>query len=88
MTLRVVKNSLLIEEIIEDKKLPSGLIIPNAAPTERKGRVKAIGADVKEVQVDEIVLFGAYGASRELEFNKEKYLILQEDHVLAILPHE
>jgi chaperonin GroES len=81
-------------EAKEEKKLPSGIIIPETADKERpsKGTVVAVGAGKMEdgklvpvsVKVGDEVLFSKYGYD-EIKIDGVEYYILSESSVLAIL---
>lgn len=77
-----------------EKKLASGIIIPDAANKEKpaKGEVIAVGAGKYEdgkrvppqVKVGDTVLFSKYGFD-EVKIAGEEYYILSESSVLAVL---
>lgn len=60
----------------------SGVILVESYAPEVIGRVVAVGCDVTEVQPDDVVLFTPQ-AGREMEFNGNSYLVLDEDEILA-----
>ena len=60
----------------------SGVIVVESYAPEVIGRVVAIGSDVIEVQPDDVVLFTPQ-AGREMEFNGTRYLVLDEDEIVA-----
>ncbi len=78
----------------EDKKLPSGIIIPESADKEKpaQGKVVAVGPGKFEdgtrvpmtVKVGDTVLFSKYGYD-EVKIEGEEYYILAESSVLAII---
>ncbi len=78
----------------EEKKLPSGIIIPESADKEKpaRGRVVAAGPGKFEdgarvpmtVKVGDTVLFSRYGYD-EVKVDGEEYYILPESSVLAII---
>lgn len=49
-----------------------------------EGRIVFVGPDVKVREVGELVMFPGY-AGTELEFEKEKYLSMKEEDVLAVI---
>ena len=67
----------------------SGIIIPDSAKEKPlKGEVIAIGNGTKDeemvVKSGDIVLYGKY-AGTELELEGEKYLIMRQSDILAII---
>jgi len=95
MNLRPLSNHLFIEPIIEDKLTKSGIVIPETAEKEKpiKGKVIAVGPgklnDRGEripmtVRAGDIVLFKKYGPD-EIEIDGKKYLVGEEDDILAII---
>ena len=77
-----------------EKKLASGIIIPDTANKEKpaKGEVVAVGAGKYEdgkrippsVKVGDTILFSKYGFD-EVKVNDEEFYILSESSVLAII---
>ena len=72
----------------EDKTI-GGIIIPDSAKEKPlKGKVIAIGNGTKDeemvVKPDDTVLYGKY-AGTEIELDGEKYLIMKQSDILAIL---
>ncbi len=79
----------------EDKTTKSGIVLPDTAEKEKpmRGKIIAVGPgkfnDKGEripvsVKVGNIVLFKKYGPD-EIEIDHKKYLVGDEDDVLAIL---
>ena len=72
-----------------EQKTASGIIIPDSAKEKPlKGEVLAIGTGTKDeemvVKVGDVVLYGKY-AGTELELEGEKYLIMRQSDILAII---
>jgi chaperonin GroES len=78
----------------QEQKTPSGIIIPDTAKEKpQMGEVIAVGegkllnnGEIKPLKVKEgdVVLFNKY-AGTEVELDGEKYLVMSEDEVLAIV---
>lgn len=71
------------------EKTIGGIIIPDTAKEKPlEGKVVAVGHGTSEeamvLKVDDQVLYGKY-AGTELEFEGEKFLIMRQSDVLAIL---
>lgn len=95
MNFKPLSNRLFIEAIEETKTTKSGIVIPDTAEKEKpiKGRVVATGPGKMSekgelmpmsVKVGDVVLFKKYGPD-EIEVEGKKYLVGDEDDVLAIL---
>lgn len=95
MNIKPLSNHLFIEAIEEKKITKSGILLPETAEKEKpiKGKIIAVGAGkINEkgeripilVKVGDIVLFKKYGPD-EIEIDGKKYLVGDEDDVLAII---
>lgn len=95
MNLKPLSNRVFLEPIEQDKTTKSGIVIPDTADKEKpmQGKVLAIGpgklSDKGEkipmsVKVGDIVLFKKYGPD-EIEVDGKKYLVGDEDDILAII---
>ena len=95
MNFKPLSNRVFIEPIEEDKTTKSGIVLPDTAEKEKpiKGKVVAVGpGKVTEkgerlqmsVKVGNIVLFKKYGPD-EIEIEGKKYLVGEEDDILAII---
>ena len=75
--------------VLPEEKTIGGIIIPDSAKEKPlKGKVIAIGNGTKDeemvVKPDDTVLYGKY-AGTEIELDGEKYLIMKQSDILAIL---
>lgn len=95
MTFKPLSNHLFLEPLEEEKTTKSGIVLPETAEKERptRGRVIAVGPGKRNekgeiipmsIKVGDIVLFKKYGPD-EIEIEGKKYLVGDEDDVLAIL---
>ncbi len=95
LNIKPMGGRLLVKPTEEPQKTKGGLYIPDTAEKEKpqEGEVVALGTgkineDGKvlpfSVEVGDKVLFKKY-APDEIEINEEKYLVLNEDDVLAVL---
>ncbi len=76
----VVKYS---EEEIE--KTAGGIYVPDVAKEKpQKGTVEAVGSEVKELKVGDVVLFDKYSGSK-IKLNDVEYLIIKEEDILGII---
>jgi chaperonin GroES len=95
MNIKPLSNHLFIEAIEEEKKTESGIVLPETIEKDKpvKGKVVAVGpGKVNEkgermpvsVKVGDIILFKKYGPD-EIEIEGKKYLVGDEEDILAIL---
>ncbi len=95
MNIKPLSNHVFIEPIEEEKTTKSGIFIPETAEKEKpiKGKVLAVGpGKIDEggnripmsVKVGDAVLFKKYGPD-EIEISGKKYLVGDEDDILAII---
>ena len=95
MNFKPLSNHLFIEPIEEEKITKSGIVLPETVEKEKpiKGKIIAVGpGKINEkgertqmsVKVGDIVLFKKYGPD-EIEIDDKKYLVGDEDDILAII---
>jgi len=95
MNFKPLSNHVFLEPLEEEKTTKSGIVLPDTAEREKpvRGKVLAVGPGKRDangqvipmsVKVGDIVLFKKYGPD-EIEINKKKYLVGDEDDILAII---
>ena len=95
MNFQPLSNRVFIEPLEEEKTTKSGIVLPETAEREKpvRGKIIAIGpGKTKEngeripmsVKVGDTVLFKKYGPD-EIELDGKKYLVGDEEDILAIL---
>ncbi|HVM77125.1 MAG TPA: co-chaperone GroES [Candidatus Paceibacterota bacterium] len=95
MNVKPLSNHVFLEALEEEKTTASGIVLPDTAEKEKpvKGKVLAVGpGKVQEngtvrpvaVNVGDVVLFKKYGPD-EIEIEGKKYLVGDEDDILAVL---
>lgn len=95
MEFKPLSNHLFIEPIDEEKVTKSGIVLPETAEKEKpiQGKIIAVGPGKlnekgervpMSVKVGDIVLFKKYGPD-EVELDGKKYLVGDEDDILAII---
>ena len=89
MTLKPLADRVLVLPAPAEEKTIGGIIIPDSAKEKPlKGKVIAIGNGTKDeemvVKPGDTVLYGKY-AGTEIELDGEKYLIMRQSDILAIL---
>ncbi len=89
MNIKPLADRVLIVPAPAEEKTVGGIIIPDTAKEKPlKGEVVAVGQGTKEeeiiLKVGDTVLYGKY-AGTELEFEGNKYLIMRQSDVVAVL---
>ncbi|MBI5733005.1 co-chaperone GroES [Candidatus Jorgensenbacteria bacterium] len=95
MKFKPLSNHVFIEPQEEEQTTKSGIVLPDTADKEKpvKGKILATGPgklnDKGErvsmsVKVGDVVLFKKYGPD-EIELDGKKYLVGDEDDILAII---
>lgn len=89
MNIKPLADRVLVKPAAAETKTASGIIIPDSAKEKPlKGEVLAIGNGTKDeemvVKVGDTVLYGKY-AGTELDLDGEKYLIMRQSDILAII---
>ena len=89
MNIQPLADRVLVVPAPAEERTIGGIIIPDTAKEKPlKGEVVAVGNGTKDedmiVKVGDTVLYGKY-AGTELEYEGEKYLIMRQSDVLAIL---
>lgn len=80
-----LKERVFVSYSEEQERTSGGLYIPDAAKEKpQRGRIEAIGGEVKGVKVGDEVLFDKYSGSK-ISFNDTDYLILKEEDILGVL---
>ena len=88
MNIKPLADRVLVLPAPAEEKV-GGIIIPDTAKEKpQRGRVMAIGQGTKDeamvLNENDTVLYGKY-AGTELEYEGEKYLIMRQSDVLAVL---
>lgn len=85
MKLKPLKDRVFISYTEETEKTPGGIYVPDTAKEKpQKGKVEAVGTEVKEVKVGNTVLFDKYSGSR-VKVNEQEHLIIKEEDILGIV---
>ena len=89
MNLKPLADRVLIKPTPAEEVTMSGIIIPDSAKEKPlRGTVLSVGNGTKDEEMHlkegDQVLFGKYAGS-EIEFEGEKYLIMRQSDVLAVL---
>lgn len=89
MKIQPLADRVLIKPAAAEEKTVGGIIIPDTAKEKPlKGSVIAVGNGTKDeemvLKAEDTVLYGKYSGT-EVEIDGEKYLIMRQSDVLAIL---
>ncbi|ROT08909.1 co-chaperone GroES [Muribaculaceae bacterium Isolate-104 (HZI)] len=89
MNIKPLADRVLIQPCAAEEVTMAGIIIPDSAKEKPlKGVVLAAGKGTKDeemtVKEGDKVLYGKY-AGTEIEFDGEKYLIMRQSDILAII---
>lgn len=89
MKIQPLADRVLIKPAAAEEKTVGGIIIPDTAKEKPlKGSVIAVGNGIKDeemvLKAEDTVLYGKYSGT-EVELDGEKYLIMRQSDVLAIL---
>ena len=85
MGFKPLGDRVLVKFLDEVEKTAGGIYIPETAKEKpQRGKVEAIGKDVEEVKVGEVVLFDKYSGSK-IQMDDNDYLIIKEEEVLGIV---
>lgn len=89
MNIRPLADRVLVQPMKAEQKI-GGIIIPDTASKEKpiQGTIIAVGNGTKDeemiLKAGDSVLYGKY-AGTEVELEGEKYLIMRQSDVLAVL---
>lgn len=88
MNVKPLADRVLVLPAPAEEKV-GGIIIPDTAKEKpQRGKVVAVGHGTKDEEMvlkeGDVVLYGKY-AGTELEFDGEKYLIMRQSDVLAVV---
>jgi len=89
MNIKPLADRVLIKPNAAEEKSAGGIILPDSAKEKPlRGKVVAKGNGTKDeemvVKEGDEVLYGKY-AGTEIEFDGEKYLIMRQSDILAII---
>lgn len=89
INLKPLADRVVIEPMAAETKTASGIYIPDTAQEKpQKGKIIAVGTGTKDeemkVKVGDVVLYGKY-AGTEININNEKFLIMRQSDILAII---
>jgi chaperonin GroES len=85
MKFRPLKDRVFVSYSEEGEKTAGGIYIPDSAKEKpQKGKVEAVGSEVKEIKVGNTILFDKYSGSK-VNMDGTDYLIVKEEDILGIV---
>ena len=85
MKFKPLKDRVFVSYSEEGEKTAGGLYLPDSAKEKpQKGKVEAIGSEVKDVKVGNTILFDKYSGSK-VNMDGTDYLIVKEEDILGII---
>jgi chaperonin GroES len=94
MSVRPLRDRVLLERVAEEEQKVGGIIIPDTAKEKpQQGKVIAVGSGrvndkgevlPLDVKAGDTVLFGKYSGS-EIKVDGKEYLIVREDEILGVV---
>ena len=87
--IKPLADRVLVRPAATEEKTVGGIIIPDSAKEKPlRGEILAVGNGTKDeamvLKIGDTVLYGKY-AGTELELDNEKYLIMRQSDVLAVI---
>ncbi len=85
MKFKPLKDRVFVSYAAEEERTKGGLYVPDTAKEKpQKGKVEAVGSEVKEVKVGDSILFDKYSGSK-VRMDDSEYLIIKEEDILGIV---
>ena len=82
--IKMLGTRVLIEEVIEDIKSESGIILGDSkASAQRIGKVISVGDSVQEIGLGVKVMFDGYRVA-PLNLDGKTYIIMEENNVIGV----
>ena len=85
MTIQPLADRLVIEQVEAEEVSAAGIILPDSAKEKpSEGKVLAVGKDVKEVKLGDVVLYAKYGPT-EIKVDGKEVVLAKEEDILGIV---
>jgi len=85
MKFKPLKDRVFVKYSEEAEKTAGGIYIPESAKEKpQKGVIEAVGSEVKEIKIGDIILFDKYSGSK-INIDNNEYLIIKEEDILGII---
>lgn len=84
MKFKPLKDRVFVSYAGEMEKTAGGIYIPEAAKEKpQRGKIEAVGSEVKNVKVGDQILFDKYSGAK-ISIDNIEYLILKEEDILGL----
>ena len=85
MKFKPLKDRVFVKYTEEAERTAGGIYIPESAKEKpQKGIIEAVGSEVKEIKVGDVILFDKYSGSK-VNIDNNEYLIIKEEDILGIV---
>jgi chaperonin GroES len=85
MKLKPLQDRVVVSYSEEAEKTAGGIYVPDTAKEKpQQGKIEAIGSEVKEVKVGDVILFSRYGGDK-ITVGDAEQLIIKEEDILAVI---
>ncbi|MEJ2414245.1 MAG: co-chaperone GroES [Sulfurimonas sp.] len=85
MNFKPLGERILVKSVEESNTTASGIIIPdNAKEKPNRAEVIAVGSEVKDVNVNDVVVYGKYSGTA-LALDGQDYIVLELADVLGVI---
>lgn len=83
--IKMLNSRVLVEEIVEDIKSESGIILGNTktSTNQKIGKVISVGNLVEEIGLGVKVMFDGHGVA-PLNLDGKTYLIMEENNIIGV----
>lgn len=81
--IKPLRGNIFIEVIKEEKTTASGIILTSSLGETERGLVTAVGAEVLQVKVGDVVLLKKYGPEK-IKIDGQDLCIAEEDDLIGI----
>ena len=83
--LKPLGHKVVVERTQAVDKTAGGIVIPDTAKEKpEQGKVVAVGKDVEEIKVGDVIVFGNFAAT-EVKVDGKEYLVVREKEILAVV---
>lgn len=86
MTIKPLRDCVVVKAITQEEKTKSGIVLPDTAEKEKpeQGKVIAVGPKIKDIKKGDIIIFESYSPT-EIKIDSEELLVIKEENILACL---
>lgn len=85
MKFKPLKDRVFVSYSDDVEKTAGGIYVPDTAKEKpQKGKVEAVGSEVKDVKIGDTIFFDRYSGSK-VNMNNKEYLIIKEEDILGII---